>query len=311
MYVITGATGNTGRPIAETLLQNGKKVRVIGRSLDRLQSLVDRGAEPFVADMANRIALAQAFAGAEGVYLMMPPDASSHDYHADQEKMIAAIAHAVNAADVPYAVALSSVGADKPTGTGPVVGLHELEQALNRIPGLNALYLRAAYFMENLLAQVHVIAAMTSTAGAFHPDLQIPMIATRDISAAAADALLRLDFEGHQARELLGQRDLSMNQATAIIGPAIGRPDLAYTTVAADQFKIALTHLGMSPNMADLIAEMCAAMNSGHMRALEPRSPANTTPTSFETFVAEEFLPAWKAAINPAARDAEETAKVE
>lgn len=311
MYVITGATGHTGRPIAENLLRHGKRVRVIGRNLDRLQPLIDLGAEPFVADVTNRSALAQAFAGARAVYLMIPPDASSDDFRSEQDKTTAAMAHGVHTANVPYAVTLSSVGADKSTGTGPVVGLYELEQALNRIPGLNVLHLRAGYFMENILAQVHVIAAMTSTAGTFHPDLPIPMIATRDIAAAAANALLSLDFKGHHARELLGQRDLSMNEVTAIIGPAIGRPDLFYTPVADDQFKTALTYLGMSANMANLISEMCAAMNSGHMRALEPRSPASTTATTFETFVAEEFLPQWKAAIYADVSDAEETAKAE
>jgi nucleoside-diphosphate-sugar epimerase len=39
---------------------------------------------------------------------------------------------------------------------------------------------------------------------------------------------------------------------------------------------------------------MAGALNSGHMRALEPQSDRNTTPTSFETFVTEEFVPLYK-----------------
>lgn len=315
MYVITGASGNTGKLIAHSLLQNGKKVRVMGRSLDRLESLTQKGAEPFVADVTNRIALAKAFEGAEAVYLMLPPHASSADYRAEQAKIVAALAHAVNAASVPYAVTLSSVGADKSTGTGPVVGLYELEQALDRIAGLNVLHLRAGYFMENLLAQAHVVSVMNATAGTLHPDLPIAMLAVRDIAPVATGALLRLDFEGRQVRELLGQRDISMNQATAILGQAMGLPDLAYTPVAGEEFKTALTHLGASPNMADLIEEMCNAMNSGHMRPLELRSAANTTPTSFETFVSEEFIPAWHAATHPVADgnhpDAEKASQAE
>jgi len=46
--------------------------------------------------------------------------------------------------------------------------------------------------------------------------------------------------------------------------------------------------------MADLILEMSAALNSGHMRALEQRSAQNTTRTAYETFVAEEFLPRYE-----------------
>jgi uncharacterized protein YbjT (DUF2867 family) len=305
MYVITGASGNTGKLIVHTLLEAGKKVRVIGRNLERLKGFTEKGAEPFIADVTNRIALAQAFDGAHAVYLMLPPNPASPDYRAEQNKMIAAMAHAVNTANVPYAVTLSSVGADKPTGTGPVVGLYELEQTLNRIPGLNTLHLRAGYFMENLLAQVHVVSAMNSTAGMFHPDLPIAMIATRDIGTTAAEALLRLDFNGQRTHEILGQRDLSMNQATAIMGQALGWPHLNYTPVAGEEFKTALTHLGVSSHMADLIEEMCNAMNSGHMQHLEQRSAANTTPTSFETFVAEEFVPAWNAATRPNPPDAE------
>jgi hypothetical protein len=46
--------------------------------------------------------------------------------------------------------------------------------------------------------------------------------------------------------------------------------------------------------MADLFLEMAEALNSGHMVALERRSAENTTPTSIETFVAEEFVPSFQ-----------------
>ncbi len=58
--------------------------------------------------------------------------------------------------------------------------------------------------------------------------------------------------------------------------------------------KPVLMQMGMSSNTADLLLEMADALNSGHMKMLEPRSPANTTPTTLETFVAEVFLPAYR-----------------
>jgi uncharacterized protein YbjT (DUF2867 family) len=189
---------------------------------------------------------------------------------------------------------LSSFGADKSEKTGPVVGLHRLEQKLNRVAGLNVLHLRAGYFMENTLAQIGIIQAMGMIAGPLRPDLKIPMIATRDIGAAAAEALLRLDFRQQQTRELLGERDLSMAEATAIIGRAIDRPTLAYTWLPDEQARPALIQTGMSPSLADLVLEGAAALNSGHWRALETRSPQNSTPTSYETFVAEEFVPRYR-----------------
>ncbi len=68
MYVVTGATGNTGHVVANRLLDQGKKVRVIGRNRERLQPFVARGAEAFVADLSDQAAVKQAFAGADAVY---------------------------------------------------------------------------------------------------------------------------------------------------------------------------------------------------------------------------------------------------
>lgn len=291
MYVITGATGNTGSVVARKLLSEGKEVRAIGRSRDRLASLSDAGAEAFVCDMTDTAALTRAFSGAQAVYAMVPSAMTTQDLRADQDQIAEAIAGAVEQAGVKYVVSLSSVGADRAEGTGPIVGLHGLEQRLNRIPGLNVLHLRPGYFMENTFEQIGAIQAMGITAGPLRSDLMIPMIATRDIGAAAAKALLDLDFGPQQTSELLGQRDISMAEVATIIGKAIGKPDLTYMQLPDEQVRTALTSLGMSLNLVNLILEMSAGLNSAHVRALQTRSPENTTPTSYELFVKEEFVP--------------------
>ena len=48
MIVVTGASGRTGRKVAENLLAKGKKVRAIGRDTKRLAPVVDQGAEAAV-----------------------------------------------------------------------------------------------------------------------------------------------------------------------------------------------------------------------------------------------------------------------
>ncbi len=294
MYVITGATGNTGHIVAKRLLEQGKNVRVIGRSAERLAALSSLGAEPFVADLSDRSALNKAFAGAQAAYLMIPPDFGSTDFRAYQDKLTETMISAVQQNEVKYVVALSSIGADKAEKTGPIVGLHILEEALKRISGLNTLSLRAAYFMGNTLPQISVIQHMGVTAGPLRPDLKVPMIATRDIGGYAADALLRLDVKGFQAQELLGQRHLNYLEVTSIIGNAIGKPDLKYNQIPCEQFGGALQQMGASQSIAKLFMEMTQALNEGHVRALELRSARNTTPTSFEQFVAEEFVPAYQ-----------------
>src|SRR6202163_4137695 len=144
MYVILGASGNTGSIIANSLLSAGKKVRVIGRDAGRLQRFVDKGAEAFTADMSDAAALAKAFSGARAAYLLLPPAKSPEEQERDRD----AIAKAVKESGLRYAVHLSSYGAQVAEGAGPVSGLHSSEQNLNAISGLNVLHVRAAYFME-------------------------------------------------------------------------------------------------------------------------------------------------------------------
>lgn len=294
MYAITGASGHTGNIVARRLLADRQKVRVIGRDQQRLHALTQNGAEPYVTNLNDTAGLAKAFAGCEAVYLMIPPDSTTKNYRAFQDRVTDAFASALAVAGVKFAVALSSVGADKAGKTGPVVGLHNLEKRLSTIDGLNVLFLRAGYFMENTLPQADVIHAMDKVAGPIRLDLKMPMIASRDIGNAVADALLRYDFVGRQTRELLGQRDITYGEVARIIGQALGKPDLAYTQVPDNEFRVTMLNMGMSSNMVNLILEMTAAMNSGHMCALEPRSAANTTATSYESFVAEEFVPAFE-----------------
>jgi uncharacterized protein YbjT (DUF2867 family) len=296
MIAIVGASGNTGGAVAGKLLQAGQKVRVIGRDTGRLERFTSRGAEAFVADATDAAALTKAFEGASAVYAMVPPNISAPDVPAHQAKVTDALAAAIKKAAVSKAVVLSSFGADKPGKTGPVTGLHHLEEKLTAVAGLDAVYLRAGYFMENLLPQVAVIQKFGMIAGPVRADLPLPFIATRDIGAAAAELLLKPDFTGKQTRELLGQRDVTYTELSSIVGNAIGKPGLSYTKLPALMLRPALKQIGMSGSMVDNLLEMAEALNSGYMVALEPRSAANTTPTSIETFISEEFVPRFQAA---------------
>ncbi len=290
VYVILGASGNTGSIVADFLLSKGKKVRVIGRGAGRLQRFVDKGAEAFIAEWSDAAALTKAFSGARAAYLLLPPAKSRED----QERESDAIAKAVKESGLRYAVYLSSYGAQVPEGTGPVTGLHSMEQKLNAISGLDVLHLRAAYFMENNLHAIGMIHGMGMLGNALLPDVKLPMIATPDVGDYVAQRLLHLDFSGKQARELLGERDLSMTEATAVIGRAIGKPDLEYKQLPYDVVEQALTQMGITPKGAAMYIEMYKAINTAVLVPLEPRSRENTTPTSFETFVQDVFVPEYQ-----------------
>ncbi|MFZ3342097.1 MAG: NmrA family NAD(P)-binding protein [Terriglobales bacterium] len=289
MHVILGASGNTGSIIARSLLSKGKKVRVVGRDAGRLERFVRLGAEAFTANMSDAAALTKAFRGARAAYLMLPPAKSPEDQERDSD----GIAKAVRESGLRYAVHLSSYGAQVPEGTGPVAGLHSSEQKLNAISDLNVLHLRAAYFMENNLAGIDMIRGMGIFGNALLPDLKLPMAATGDVGDYAAQRLLDLDFSGKQTRELLGERDLSMTEVTAVIARGIGKPDLRYQQFPYDQVQRVLTQMAVPPKGAALYIEMYKAINAGVLIPQEPRSRENSTPTSFEKFVQDVFAPAY------------------
>jgi uncharacterized protein YbjT (DUF2867 family) len=289
VHVILGATGNTGSIAADFLLSKGRKVRVVGRDAGRLQRFVSKGAEAFTADLSDAAALAKAFSGARAAYLMLPPISTRED----QERETDAISKAAKESGLRYAVHLSSYGAHAPEGTGPIAGLHSSEQKLNAISSLNVLHLRPGYFMENNLAAIEMIQGMGKFAHALLPDLKIPMIATRDVGAYAGQRLLALDFSGKQTRELLGERDLTMTEATAVIARGIGKPNVRYVQFTYDQVEQALTQSGFPPKKAAVYIEMFKAINAGVIAARERRVPENSTPTSFEKFVEDVFAPAY------------------
>jgi uncharacterized protein YbjT (DUF2867 family) len=293
MYVIVGGTGNTGSIVAETLLARGEKVRVIGRDKEKLAKLAVKGAETAAGAVTDAAFLTKAFDGARAVYFMVPPNPTSDDYREFQRDVIEAGATALEKAKVRYVVALSSYGADKEAGSGPVSGLHGMETRFAKIPGLNVLFLRPGYFMENLLGQVGAIQHFGAMASPVGPDVALPAIATEDIGHAAAEHLLKLDFSGHETRELQGQRDTTYAEIATIIGKAIGKPDLKYIQMPGNEFVGAVQGMGLSRNFGELIVEMSDAMNDGRMKALEARTAANTTPTTIETFVKNVFVPAF------------------
>jgi uncharacterized protein YbjT (DUF2867 family) len=293
MYVVTGATGNTGRVIAETLLAKGKKVRAIGRNAEHLQSLVDKGAEAFVGSVTDSSAVLSAFRGAQAVYVMIPPNYTTEDFRAYQNEIGKAYASAIRQAGIPYVINLSSVGAHLSEGAGPISGLYDVEQQLNQLQGVNIVHLRAGFFMENLFFSLDLIRKQNINGGALRGDLVMPMIATRDIAQVAAQLLLSLEFSGQTTRELLGQRDISMQEATRIIGRAIGKDELAYVRFPYEQTEQALVGMGLSQDVARSLSEMDRALNEERVQPLEKRNATNTTPTSFEQF-AESFAAVYR-----------------
>ena len=291
MITIVGATGNVGGKIADILIRTGERVRLTARSSDRLRSFVGKNAVAYAGDAMNAEFLVKAFRASDAVFTLIPPDPRVVRFLQYANKIGESIARALEIAKVKYVVNLSSYGAELPEGTGPIVGLHNMEERLNRIKGLNVLHLRASYFMENLLSSIDLIKSNGMIGNAIRGDFKIPFIATRDIAVYAADHLVKRDFSGVTVQYLRGPRDLSMIEATEIIGRRIGKPGMSYVMVPYNDAEKGLVARGLSPDMSRTYIEMSKAFNESKIK--RERAKEFVTKTSFETFCDEVFVPAY------------------
>jgi uncharacterized protein YbjT (DUF2867 family) len=286
MYVFTGATGNTGNPIAISLLKAGKNVRVTSRSEDKLKEFAELGAETFVGELTDSEFLKRTFSGATTVYAMIPPNFRTGDYRGYQNKVTEAMAEAIEATGVKNVVTLSSVGAHLPEKGGVVQGLYDMEQRFNRISGLNVLHLRPTYFMENTLAQIETIKKLGVMGSLVKGDLRFPMVATMDIAEVATKRLLALDFFGPgNVQYILGSQDISYKEVASAIGNAIGKPDLNYVEFPFEDARLAMiTGWGVTESVADAMTEFMYSMNKGLIFSEMTRDAISTTGTSINDF---------------------------
>jgi uncharacterized protein YbjT (DUF2867 family) len=254
---------------------------------------VDVGAEALVGGVDDAAFVTRAFEGADGAFLMIPPDVTSEDQLGRAEAITAVYIDAVRASGVKNVVALSSVGAHLEKGAGIVDTLRVLERELAPLSDVNVLVLRPAYFMENIYAQIDLIKNLGLSGGPLAPDVKQPMVATRDIGAMAADRLDKRDFSGHEIEYVLGPADYSYNDVAAVLGKALGR-DLNYIQVPDGDLKAALAQMGMSGNFVDMILELSHSINSGEAQSAHTRTDANTTPTTLDEF-AQWFAAAFNA----------------
>jgi uncharacterized protein YbjT (DUF2867 family) len=289
---VTGATGQVGGGVVRRLLERGHAVRAIARSAEKLGRLRAQGVDVRAGDVGDEGFLKAALQDASAAFVMIPPfPMNDRNPRGTQRRYVDAVVSALRSAAVPSAVALSSLGADVPQGTGPIAGLHEFERKLSGLAGVRLTILRPTYFMENHLASIPLVRAMSVLGNAFAPELAFPQIASRDVAAAAADALLD-DSAASGVRELLGPRDYSMTDVARALGEAIGKPDLSYRAFPYDAFVGALTQTGISSEVAALYVEIPKAFNEGVI-GHEARTAANTTPTALEEVARETFAPAY------------------
>lgn len=270
MFTITGVTGHVGSVAAQTLLAQGKRVRVLVRDAARGEPWKQRGADVAVGTFHDHAALVAAFTGVEGAFVLIPPaeslgEADPIAYNTRVAEQIAAAAHD---AKVPHVVLLSSQGAQHADGTGPIKALHRAEKIL---AGDSLTAIRAAYFQENWGMATGALAQ--DILPTFVPkEMRYAQVATADIGRTVAATLA----EGTRGVvELAGPRELNGDEVAAAVSSILGRTITA-VDVPAEQQVGTLVSVGVPAPTAELFAEMYAGMRSGHV-AFETRTQRRGT----------------------------------
>ncbi|MBA3649395.1 MAG: NAD(P)H-binding protein [Chitinophagales bacterium] len=292
-FVITGASGHVGKVLTDRLLSANQKVRVIARDANKMKELIEKGAELQQGDVRDGSFVNKAFSGADAVFLMIPPPHDENNILAYSHRVMTNYLDAVKSNNVKHVVLLSSIGTHDLNTKNVVEGLKDAELEFHKLDNVNFLALRPSSFMENLMFQVPVIKQMGIAGSAVKGDLSMPWVATKDIAEIAAKRLLDLSFTGKSHEYILGERNFSYNEATKILGPAIGMPDLQYVTFPYDQAEQAMLQF-LPPDYAHRMVQMSKDMNEGEMLKDYTRSSENTTPTSIEEF-SKTFAAAYNA----------------
>ena len=294
MYVLLGSNGNITSKVAALLLGQGTAVRVVGRNARSLAALKAAGADIAAGDIGDAGFLAQAFAGATGVYTMIPTDYAAHDLAAEQDRLGNATTRAIAVAGVKRVLNLSSVGARLSSGTGPIAGLHRQERRLDELAGVDVLHVRPGHFFENHLIAIEMIRTIGAYADMFAPDAPMPMVATADIAQVVARELRTPSGKGKRVLHLRAPSLYTMREVTALLGAAIDKPDLAYVQSDPQQGKAALMQQGFSASVAAQLEEMSATFSTGSLDGEYDNGPTEITPTTLAHFAATVFRPAFE-----------------
>jgi uncharacterized protein YbjT (DUF2867 family) len=258
--IITGSLGNISRPLATQLIAEGQDVTVISSNAEKSAEITQLGAHAAIGSVSDENFLINAFTGADLVYLMVPPDFSASNFRAYIKSVGQHYANAVKATGVKKVVLLSSIGAHLDQGTGPIAGLHDVEQIFDTLENLDLLILRPAFFYNNFYANIDLIKHMGIIGSNYGADQAIVLVDPKDIAAAAANKIK----EGFSGKSILyiASDKRKLSEVALALGTAIGKADLPWIAFDDTQAFDGMVGAGLPAEIANNYVEMGTAIRS-------------------------------------------------
>ncbi len=290
MIVVTTPTGHIGSQVVANLLAANRPVRVIARDPARLAAEVRNKVEIVEGSSDDESVLMRALEGAESLFLVVPPSFTTNDVGEYYLRFTRPVCRAIESKRVKRVVTVSGVGRGIAVNAGPVTASFAKDAEIERT-GVDLRALWCPGFMENMLRQVDALKHRGAFFSPSLPDLRAPLVATRDIAASGARLLFDRSWTGQGGVAVLGPEDLSCNDMAGIMTDVLGKP-IRFHSMPADKYTAQLIRFGGTEAFAQSLMDMYAAKDNGLDNA-EPRTPENTTPTTFRQWCEEILKPAF------------------
>nr|WP_315420237.1 NmrA family NAD(P)-binding protein [uncultured Pedobacter sp.] len=258
---LTGSTGNITKPLAEILVAKGHEVKVISSNADRAEEIKSLGAIPLIGSVSDTGFLTNAFTGADAIYTMVPPDFSAPKFREYIKGIGENYAAAIKESGIKKVVNLSSVGADLPDGTGPIAGLHDVENIFETLNGVDVKHLRAGYFYINFLANVDMVKHANILGSNFGADAKLVLVHPRNIAEVAAE-VLESNFTGKTIQYVASDDESTPADVAKALGTAVGKPELPWIEFNDEDAFNGMVGAGLPEEIAKNYVEMGDAIRS-------------------------------------------------
>ncbi len=263
--ILTGSLGHIGKPLTQELVQKGHHVTVISSKADKQKDIEQLGATAAVGSLEDVNFLAKTFTGADAAYCMVPP-ANYFDQNLNLLKYYHKLgnnyAQAVQKSGVKRVVNLSTIGGNMEKGNGILLGAHDVEEILNKLPADIAItHIRPTSFFYNLYGYTDSIKNQNVIAANYGADDIVPWVSPIDIAAAVAEEIAAPTAD--RKVRYVASDERTCTDTARVLGAAIGKPDLKWITVSDEQMQSALETIGMNPRIAAGLVEMYAGFHSG------------------------------------------------
>jgi uncharacterized protein YbjT (DUF2867 family) len=267
--VVTGSLGYVSKPLTKKLIEKGHSVTVISSSAEKQAVIAAMGAKAAIGSMEDVSFLTDTFSGADAVYCMLAPYGNFADPQNDAAAVIARAdamtqnyVQAIERSGVKRVVYLSSIGADMEKGAGLILIHHRAENILGQLPfDVHISYMRPAGFYKNLYAFIGFVKKHNRIAARYGGDDMNVFVSNLDIADAIVEQLE--SQESGRIIRYVASEEMTCNEAAAILGAAIGKPDLKWVSVNDKEQLNLYKSFGMNDSLANQFVEMNNSIHYG------------------------------------------------